>query len=198
MLNYSFYLSAMAILEESTLIMALVLYFECKSSYKQFKIQWVHKRVTTVVPSRKFMYRLAQRFKTTGTIHKRKPTGRKKIVRTTDNVYAVAQKIVEVPGISARTCAKVLDLPNSVVLEILHKELKWKPWKPRLVHKLHEHDYKRRYWFCDTMIKFLEMEKFSVTSYSSTKFLSSLTEVCARGICITGMMKTLISSWNDL
>lgn len=146
----------MVTLANSLLIKALQLYFECKSSYKSFEKQWKKMDYgNSQIPSRKFMYRLANRFEKTGSILKRKPTGRPKSVRNIENSYAVAQKMVEIPGISARNCAKALGLDRCTVRDILKKDIQWKPFKARIVHMLNNNDYNRRFWFCEDMMKFL-------------------------------------------
>ena len=141
-----------------TLSLALSLFFQCNSSYKAFESKWkeANSYQHTPIPSRKYMSRLVIRFRKTGSIHKVKPPGRPKSVRVETNIYAVAQHLVEKPTDSVKNCKDELDISRTSIRRILRQDLKYKPYRPRIVHMLKPVDYNRRFWFCDRMLKLLD------------------------------------------
>ena len=75
-------------------------------------------------------------------------SGRKKTVRSEENIESVKQAVSGDPTMSVRKLAFGLDLKMTSVRTILSKDLKFIPYKLQSFQKLHPEDPPRRLNFC--------------------------------------------------
>lgn len=97
-----------------------------------------------VVPSRNTILRWVKHFRTTGNIMNKKHTGPRRSVTTPENVARVREALLRSPGRSARRHASELRINRESVRRILHKELKFHPYKMLIVQKLKATDFAAR------------------------------------------------------
>ena len=104
------------------------------------------------VPERSTIFRINKLFDETGSVEKRnlKSCTRRKTVTTAENLAMVRNEVLKSPDVSKshRRLSATLGLSTSSIYTIL-KELKLKPYIPRLVQVLNEDDYDRRLEFCE-------------------------------------------------
>ncbi|CAK9820222.1 hypothetical protein ANTPLA_LOCUS10503 [Anthophora plagiata] len=86
-------------------------------------------RANENVPDRKTILLWVRRVRATGSALKRKPPGRPKNVRTSENIAAVRASIEQSPARSARKHAKALGISERTVRRILHTDLHLHPYK---------------------------------------------------------------------
>lgn len=96
------------------------------------------------VPSRNTLLRWVHKFRTTGTVSKKKPPGPARTVRTPDNIATVRTALMRSPGRSARRHAQELRMKRDSVRIILKSDLKFHPYKIQVVQQLKERDYGQR------------------------------------------------------
>ena len=105
------------------------------------------------VPSVMAISRVNKLFDETGCVEKRqhKSFVRRKTVTTAENLALVREEVLKSPDVSKshRRLSATLGLSSSSVYAIL-KELKLKPYIPRLCQALNEDDFDRRLEFCET------------------------------------------------
>ena len=104
----------------------------------------------TPPPSRQAIYKLRDKFERDGSVGNKKKTGRNKTSSTEDNEITVAQTFVNSPTKSTRRAAAELAMPRTSLRRLM-KNLKLKPYRPRLLHGLLEDDPDRRVQFCETL-----------------------------------------------
>lgn len=96
------------------------------------------------VPSRNTLLRWVHKFRTTGTVSKKKPPGPARTVRTPDNIATVRTALMRSPGRSARRHAQELRIKRNSVRIILKSDLKFHPYKILVVQQLKERNYGQR------------------------------------------------------
>ena len=105
------------------------------------------------VPSTTTIHNINQLFDETGCVEKRKHKSfsRNKSVTTAENLALVREEVLKSPDVSKshRRLSATLGLSSSSIYTIL-KELKLKPYIPRLCQALNEDDFDRRLEFCET------------------------------------------------
>ena len=77
-------------------------------------------------------------------------------VNKEEKVDAVRRLFAEEPGRSIRNASSASGLSYHLVRDILHKELYFKPWKPKSVQELFLEDMDRRLEFTETMLELAE------------------------------------------
>ena len=108
------------------------------------------------VPSRNSILRWVNALRTTGSLLKTKPTGPARTARTPGNVNRVREAITRSPRRSARRHSPELEISQSTVQRILHKDLAFQPHKIITVQQLNPRDYQQRLSFCQTMLDMFE------------------------------------------
>ena len=105
------------------------------------------------VPSTTTIHNINQLFDDTGCVEKRKHKSfsRKKTITSAENLALVREEVLKSPDVSKshRRLSATLGLSSSSIYAIL-KELKLKPYIPRLCQALNEDDFDRRLEFCET------------------------------------------------
>lgn len=76
--------------------------------------------------------------------------------RTEEKVAAVRRLFAEDPGRSIRNASSASGLSYHLVRDILHKDLNFKPWKPKSVQELFPEDMDRRLEFAEMMLELAE------------------------------------------
>jgi len=75
-------------------------------------------------------------FEETGSALKKKPAGRPRSARTTQNIEAVRVSVLRSPRRSIRKLAAVVRLSQECVRRILHVDIKFHPYKLQIVQEL--------------------------------------------------------------
>lgn len=113
--------------------------------------EFVQKFPNTRLPTRQNCWKLFTRFHETGSVADRVRAGRPRTSVLPENLQRVAEHFVEAPSTSQRRAALQLDIPRSS-LQRLMKTLKFKAYRPRLLHALNEDDFDRRSQFCEEFL----------------------------------------------
>ena len=100
------------------------------------------------IPARQTIYRLSKKFDETGSVDDTSRSGRPKSATTEDNTSLVSETFRRNPHLSQRRAARELNISRSSLQRIM-KELKLKPYRPRLLQALNEDDPHRRVEFCE-------------------------------------------------
>lgn len=87
---------------------------------------------------KRLVERVVQRFRGTGSIEKRKSTGRKRTVRTAENIKKVRERIRRNRHQTVRKLAKDLKVSRSSMHNIIQKDLGMRAYKKKRVHGLTE------------------------------------------------------------
>ena len=87
---------------------------------------------------------------------KTKPPGSVRTVRTPGNVDRVREAITRSPRRSAKRHSAELEISQSTVQRILHRELAFQPYKIMTVQQLNPRDYQQRLSLCQTMLDMFE------------------------------------------
>lgn len=106
---------------------------------------------STPAPTRLTIYKIRDKFEETGSVLDAARSGRPVSVTTEDNQYLVAQALQMSPNKSTRRCSLELGIPRGSLINVL-KQLKMKPYIPRLLHGLLEDDPDRRLQFAEDFI----------------------------------------------
>ncbi|CAK9796588.1 Transposable element Tc3 transposase, partial [Anthophora quadrimaculata] len=109
-------------------------------------------RANESVPDRNTILLWVRRVRATGSALKRKPPGRPKNVRTSENIAAVRASIELSPVRSARKHAEALGISERTVRRILHTDLHLHPYKIMVCQKLSPADYGRRLDCCKAIL----------------------------------------------
>lgn len=123
-------------------------YYQLKypiSVQRKWKTTFTSRPPTTVT-----INNLIAKFERTGMVNNdTSKSGRPRSVRDDNSIAEVKNAIFEEPTSSIRRLSADNDLSKSTVHRILKKDLKLKPFHPRLVHLLMEDDFDRRLQFCE-------------------------------------------------
>lgn len=97
-------------------------------------------------PNRASCYKIYQKVTTNYTAQNlnRGRSGRRRSVRTDDNVLAVMDSILENPDLGTRRRAPSLDMSRTTLRTILKKDLSFKAYRYRMHQELRTPDYQRR------------------------------------------------------
>ena len=105
------------------------------------------------IPSKQSIITITETFTETGSVDKHilKSYKRHRTVTTADNIQRVKEEVLKSPDVSKshRRLSATLGLSPHTIYVIL-KELKLKPYIPRLSQALSDDDYDRRLEFCET------------------------------------------------
>ena len=78
-------------------------------------------------------------------------------MRTPENIAAVAENVCEAPSTSIHHRPQQLNISETLLRRILHKDLGMTPYKVQLVQELKPIDYPMRFpfakWACDRLIE---------------------------------------------
>ena len=96
--------------------------------------------------------RLVDRFLLTGSVHQKKPQGRKISKATEDNCASIRDMVERNLGISIMQISGEMELCYKTVWIILRKELKMYPYKPKNTKPLIPGDRLQRFKFCDVIL----------------------------------------------
>ncbi|PNF14829.1 hypothetical protein B7P43_G06330 [Cryptotermes secundus] len=102
-------------------------------------------------PSKHAIRTWVQNFEETGSVGKRKSSGRPGSAWTPDNVEAVQASVLRSPHRSVRKVAAAVTVSRRSVQRILH-ELKFHPYKLQLVQELKPNDHLLRRQFCEAIM----------------------------------------------
>ena len=100
------------------------------------------------VPSKHAIKTWIKNFEETGSVLKKKQTGRPRSARTPQNIKAVRASVLRNPRHSVHKLAAAVRLSRECVRRILHVDLKFHPYKLQIVQELKENDHQLRLEFC--------------------------------------------------
>ena len=112
----------------------------------------------TPSPSRHAIYRIRNKFESTGSVVNLPKSGRPKTSMTEENEIRVALTFVNSPRKSTRRASMELSIPRTSLRRLMGK-LRLKPYRPRLIHGLLEDDPDRRLQFCEMERDQIAMEQ---------------------------------------
>ena len=104
------------------------------------------------VPSCNSILRWVNALRMTGSLLKNKPPGPARTAKTPRNVDRVRVAIIRTHRRSARRHSAELEISQSIVQRILHKDLAFQLYKIITVQQLNPQDYQQRLSFCQTML----------------------------------------------
>lgn len=116
------------------------------------------------VPSRNTILLWVKNFRNTSSALKTKPTGRKRTVRTPENINAVRVAVTRSPRRSAAKHAVALAISDRSVRRILHSDLKFHPYKMMLVQQLNANDWASRKDACEIMLENVHQDAIILSS----------------------------------
>jgi len=99
------------------------------------------------MPSTEFVDQFVKRIRQTGSLLDKATRSRARPVRSTENIAAVAQSVVEQPSTSTRHRSQNLNISRTFLRRILNKDLDMKLYKVQLVQELKPYDHLMRFWF---------------------------------------------------
>lgn len=102
-------------------------------------------------PRRETIYHLCNRFRATGSVNDLPRSGRPRSSRTPENVDLVAQSVVASPHVSTRRRSLRLGVSRSSLKRIL-TDLKFRVYRPKLLHALRPADGAARRAYCEEML----------------------------------------------
>ena len=141
-------------------VFAFETYIETKSIItvqRRFRIHFNVERRGSI-PDRNTILRWVEAFRTTGSVMKNKPPGLPRTVRSPENVERVREAVLRSPKRSARRQALALPMSDRSLRRILHKDLKFHPYKIMIVQKLLQGDFAQRRQFCESILEILNEE----------------------------------------
>jgi hypothetical protein len=107
----------------------------------------IHRNVS--VPSKITINSWVLNFRETASAIRKRPLGRPRTLRTPENVNRVWAAVLQSLWRSARRQSVALQLPNTTVHHILHKDLSFHPFKVQLVQELSDSDVENIQRFCE-------------------------------------------------
>lgn len=110
--------------------------------------------------------RWSQQFTATGSVSKRKSTGRPRISEET--VEHVSQSCSHSPKKSLTRRSLELDIPRATVHKIMHKRLRLYPYKIQLLHEIKPDDQPKRTEFAALMLQKAEEDPTFLSSVMFT------------------------------
>lgn len=102
------------------------------------------------VPHNSTIKRLVDKFRTTGSVHDGKRSGRPSF--DDEDVAAVQGALIDSPKKSLRKVSQQIDMPYASVQKIARKVLHLFPYKISVIQELKSHDCEQRMIFCDWLI----------------------------------------------
>ena len=140
----------------STRTLAMETFIKCQMNFDRFVTIWASES-DLPPPSRSTLYRLVTRFRTTGAIKDKEKCGRKKL--RDENLIATVGAFFHLNSdASINTFIKEFGdvVSRTTVWRILRQDLKWKPFRPRRIHRLLHGDDVKRYWCMDALLSRLK------------------------------------------
>ena len=132
-------------------VFATELFMKNQCDYNAFIQKWSDLNMQ-IPPSRSTLYRLVKKFTTTGDMKNQKQTGRK-TVRDDTLIASIGVFIYLHPFASLNNIVEEFqNISRTTVWRILRINLKWKPYRPRRVHRLIQGDDVNRYWCLDALL----------------------------------------------
>ena len=104
------------------------------------------------VPYKKAFKRIVDHWLAEGSVHYKHPF-HPKTVRVEENIQRVRNLVAEDMSWSVRDMAKLLDLPRTIVWEILRKDMRHFPYKSKSVNHLDDDHKKARVKFCEWLLQ---------------------------------------------
>jgi len=113
------------------------------------------------MPPTQFVNQFVKRIRQTGSLLDKATHSRARPVRSTENIAAVAQSVLEQPSTSTRHRSQNLNISRTSLRRILNKDLGMKPYKVQLVQELKPHDHPMRFRFAQwAELRLVEDEHF--------------------------------------
>ena len=139
-------------------ILSLEVYLRNNASFSKFVHNWRSMYGLAPHLNRKTLYRLHTKFKSTGSLERKKRNVTRP-VRNVENIIDIAAYFGLNSGMSTRTFFKYESHPISLasLKRILKDDLMWKPFKTRRFHRLNgEADYNDRYHMCKIVLDYID------------------------------------------
>ena len=102
-------------------------------------------------PTDKSIRQLFCKFMRTGSVHDEPKSGRPR--RSEEDVDSVAEAFRENPRMSTRSAALMLDIPQTSICIIIHKDLGKRAYHIQMIHHLIEEDYPKRSDMCASLLQ---------------------------------------------
>jgi len=99
------------------------------------------------MPSTQFVNQFVKRIRQTESLLDKATRSHTRPVRSTENIAAVAQNVLEQLLTSTRHRSQNLNILRTSLRKILNKDLGMKPYKVQLMQELKPHDHPMRFWF---------------------------------------------------
>lgn len=114
-------------------------------------------------PSAPYVRYLVKKVKETGILIDKPKREKPKTVRTPENIAAVAESVREAPSTSIHRRSQQLNISETSLRRILHKDLGMTPYKVQLVQELKPTDHPMRFrfakWACDRLTEDADFAK---------------------------------------
>ncbi|XP_036347112.1 uncharacterized protein LOC118756456, partial [Rhagoletis pomonella] len=124
----------------------------CATARRRFCSRYNIRRLRDA-PSENLICSWVRRFRATSSVTNSPRPGPSWTSRTNENIELVATSLHDNPRQSVRKRAAALGLPETIVLEILRKDLGLYPFKIQIVQELKSNDYNLRKNFCETLLE---------------------------------------------
>ena len=116
-------------------------------------------------PSRKNYLVMVRHWRENGTVQNLKKPGRRRTVRTPENIQRVRIAFTRSPKRSANRQTLILGISKGSVDRILQRDLKFHPYKYQMAHYLSNQDKEARLAFCQ---EFLDLHQGAIYSLLMT------------------------------
>jgi len=100
---------------------------------------------------RSFVNQFVKRIWQAGSLLNKATRSRAHLVRSTENIVAVAQSVLKQASTSTRHRSQNLNISRTSLRRILNKDLGMKPYKVQLVQELKPHDHSMRFRFAQQL-----------------------------------------------
>jgi len=109
-------------------------------------------------PSASVIINIANNYKTTGSVQRRRCVTRKRTVRTHDLINDLKNLFMDDDKLSLRKAANLVDASHMTIRKVAREDLNLKPYKRRRTFKLYRADYKKRLDF----VKFVKSRRLNL------------------------------------
>jgi hypothetical protein len=133
------------------------------ATQRQFRTHFIVGRHGRV-PDKKTILLWVRNFRQSGSTLKQKSPGRRRSVRTPENIAIVKHAVLRSPRRSALKQALALGISDRSFRRILHLDLKFHPYKIMVVQELLQRDWLNRQAACETILKNVPCDAVVLTS----------------------------------
>ena len=110
-------------------------------------------------PSAREIRNYVKKFRETASAQPSTSSGRRRSVRTPENIEAVRDAVLKSPTRSTRKLSQALDIKRTSLMRILKGDLKLYPYKIQVCQKLKQEDKAKRIEFCDKFLRLIQEDE---------------------------------------